>query len=60
MFLHFYDRWEYRLRKTVVRMFHTITFSARQQSFWSILLSTIEMQSCDHFVVISVVDENID
>ena len=41
-------------------MFHTITFSALQQSFWSILLSTIEMQSCDHFVVISVVDENID
>ena len=59
-FGHFYGRWEYRLRKTVVRMFHTITFSARQQSFWSILLSTIEMQSCDHFVVISVVDESID
>ena len=33
---------------------------SRQQSFWSILLLTIEMQSGDHFVVISVVDENID
>ena len=26
----------------------------------TVLISTIEMKSCDHFVVISVVDKNID